>query len=89
MNARKLCPEHAEEWGRWLDYRPPAAIRLVQIGSANPDRMREQRRISYERWRDTIRTQQELVRQACAEQCQDWHEPQPLRLGLVRVTRNE
>lgn len=65
MSVQKMCEEHAEEWRRWLDYKLPPAPRLIQAGTPSPARMREDRKARFEQWRDTIRTQQDLVRQAC------------------------
>lgn len=65
-----LCPTHAAEHESWLDYRPPPVRpTLVAIGGGSVRDALEARRGRFQAWRETIRTQQRLVREACQNGC--------------------
>ena len=68
-----LCARHFAEWEAWLDYKQVEPIRLIEIGvSARDVAMRQ--RIRYERWRDTITSQQQLIRDSCRRRgCGSYH----------------
>ncbi len=66
---RPLCGKHGEEWSAWLDYRlPPGPVMLVgQAGADLTARgVMERQELRSERWRDTIRSSQLLITEACA-----------------------
>lgn len=67
-----LCKVHAEEWNRWLDYRPVQQIQLVVVGGNSPRAVAEARRLRAEETHRTIRTQQKLI----ADVCRRDHQPQ-------------
>ena len=63
-----MCPKHTAESLRWLDYRPPVVPTLVSIGGDLRAAL-EARRGRFTSWRETIRTQQRLIREACEREC--------------------
>lgn len=66
-----LCPPCQTESDKWLNYRITTTPTLVQIGTPTVRRLREQQTQRYRRWRDTIRSQQQLI----ADNCHTHHQP--------------
>jgi len=64
--APKMCPACSDEYQRWLDYRPPATVPLVQIGTPTAALVRDVRRSAFEDRRRLIKAQQNLIAQGCA-----------------------
>lgn len=65
-----LCPPCRVEHDRWLDYRlAPAPIRLITIGTNRVQDVVALRGLRFEQWRETVRTQQDLIRAGCAATC--------------------
>lgn len=61
-----LCAACSPAWLAWLDYRlPPPPIQLMVIGDRLQD-VKDRQEARYRQWRDTIRSQQALIEQACA-----------------------
>jgi len=63
----RMCGAHFKEWEAWLDYKQVEPIRLIEIG-ARPEDAKMRQKIRYERWRETILSQQQLIRQSCQRQ---------------------
>jgi hypothetical protein len=65
-----LCERCQAEWMAWLDYREPLVPRLIlhagYDGTAKG--MLDNQRAAFERWRCTVRGQQELIERICAAQ---------------------
>lgn len=72
-----MCPDCSREWLAWLDYRvPPPAIQLISIGNKARE-VNDRREGRLRDWRATIRFQQGLIRQLCAEGGHAAQEPAP------------
>ena len=77
-----LCPACAAESLRWLDYRlPPAPIQLIDIGGGSRNAA-DRRTARARQWRDTITTQQRLIREFCTR---NRHARPPTPLESPRV----
>lgn len=62
-----LCDECRPKWLAWLDYRlPPAPIQLITIGGNSPREMQARQEARARQWRDTIRSQQQIIADNCA-----------------------
>lgn len=60
-----LCPSCAEESVRWLDYRPPAQIRIHTAGGDSLRAVLSRQTLRANDIYDTIRSQQALIRDIC------------------------
>lgn len=77
----RLCDTCRAEFDRWYDYRldRPAPFTSQSNYDRIPEGVADNRRAGYEQWRDTVRYQQDLIRQHCAEQ----HQQGTLRIGSL------
>ena len=66
-----LCEPCGDLWLRWLDYRPPATMRLVSIGVTTARAVEENRRMRGEDRRKLIRSQLQSI----ADTCRRNHQP--------------
>lgn len=64
--SEEMCGKHSAEWTAWLSYRTKPSPQIVQIGNSSVARMREAAEARFRQWRDTIRSQQGLIKQCCA-----------------------
>lgn len=62
----QLCGPCRMEWEAWLDYRITVPITIVQIGSPSAQRIVDERKARFIEWRNTIRSQQELIVKFCS-----------------------
>lgn len=62
----QMCGKHGAESTAWLSYRTKPGPQIVQIGTPSVARMREAAEARFRQWRDTIRSQQELIEKCCA-----------------------
>lgn len=54
----------------WLDYKlPPEPIVLINPGSYRVQDVLEHRRYRTQQWRDTITSQQKLIKDSCERNC--------------------
>ncbi len=61
-----LCEPCTKEWMGWLDYKlPPAPIALIQPGGNSLKAVEARRSLRIADWRNTIITQQTLIKNAC------------------------
>lgn len=67
-----LCAPCKKKSDGWLDYRVSPSLKIASGASRDdtPAGVADARRARYDTWRNTIRTQQELIRRLCAEQHQ-------------------
>jgi len=63
-----MCDSCFEEWLSWLDYRLVHPVRFCSNASRDDtaEGLRDRKRANLEEWRRTIRTQRQLIREACA-----------------------
>jgi len=68
---KRLCIPCAHSWSRWLDYRLPPVLSIT-YGSgaardATPAGIRDREESRFREWRDTIRWQQDHIRELCEQ----------------------
>lgn len=59
-----MCPDCWEQWQSWLDYRIVEPIQFAPVGNRVMD-VRQRQESRARRWRETIRSQQSLIKDAC------------------------
>ncbi len=63
-----MRPPCSREWLAWLDYRlPPPPIRIDGTGIRRVTDIRDYHERRYREWRDTVLSQQALIRRLCLE----------------------
>jgi hypothetical protein len=67
--APAMCDPCRDEWLRWLDYRTPRPVQIVNHATydATPAGVASNRKAAAGRTAETIRFQQALIRRLCAE----------------------
>lgn len=65
MSAHQLCGSCADAWMRWLDYRPPAQIRIHNAGGDSLRSSLSRQKLRADDIYTTIRSQQALIRSIC------------------------
>jgi hypothetical protein len=63
-----ICPPCHEAWRSWFNYRIVPGLR-INSGATRDDTLagiKDRQRARFEEWRDTIRSNQELIEKICA-----------------------
>lgn len=66
-----MCDEHIKQWNAWSDYRQVLPL-SINSHAAYDDSVRgvmERRARLVAEWRETIRSQQILIKRICAKEC--------------------
>lgn len=63
-----MCADCYRLWSAWFDYKHVEPIQIMHIGSTRVQDVLQRRRIRYERWRDTVLSQQKLIVDRCRSQ---------------------